>query len=263
MTPHPAVRNVSPPDTLESLPGWEGLSRKAQISLEKAFRNFIANRNQFNKTRIYLALYLLEMQETMRPAKGMFDTLLKRENLSRSTAKKAIKGIQQALSYFKGDMEILLLAAERNMDMIGDGKNLPIGTFTTPTKNLPPPDPTAPIEAKIIYLDDAKQVTKKYKSREERLKRAGKKMQEPRDPRKWSRDCYQLTMKAVSDLPFSNTNRQTKARQIAFVEEFVGMVLTELGVSSPKMIEPQAVPEDFPARPVGRPAVKREESEEE
>lgn len=227
--------NMTVGRVLESIPGWNELDRKDQTFIDKEIKALEASLVDYGMSRLAIGERLANIQEKM--SKRMFAAFLQAYSFKRSTAYKNIKEFRNASQRLS--KPILSRAAARNMNLLGEKEDRPLGVYTEAAKRLPPPNSTDP---KVIdqYLDTLEQAKKRSDARSTKMAEV------EADADVLLVQAYRFVSNRLTKLP----NRGRAKR--AFVDSLVGMMLSEIGVSSAQTFEPESIPEGFKGE-VGRP----------
>lgn len=233
---------LSPTSLLMTLPGWDNLSRKDQIFIEKETRALGDSLADYGRSRLSIGERLSNVQSRM--GRGMFAKYLKAYHFKRSTAYATIKAFNNAVQNLPE--AVLKIAMARNMPILGESDEAPLGSYSKAARRLPPPDSKDPIVINQ-YLDSLESAKTKDDGRSKRMKEIDA------DPEETAKKCYRAIVSFIRRLPSTGDNRKDKRDQISFAENVFGMVFADLGMSSAKLIEPQAAPQGYQAV-VGRPS---------
>jgi len=231
----------SPTSLLSTLSGWDTLPRKDQIFIEKETRALGESLADYGRSRLSIGERLTNIQSRM--GRGMFAKYLKAYHFKRSTAYATIKAYNNASQHLPE--AVLKIAMARNMPILGESDESPLGAYTKSARRMPPPDSKDPVVINQ-YLDSLESAKVKDDGRSRRMKEINA------DPEETAKKCYRAIITFIRRLPSSGDNRKDKRDQISFAENVFGMVFADLGMSSAKLIEPQAAPDEYRAV-VGRP----------
>lgn len=242
MTNALAVTDMSPTNLLKTLPGWENLERKDQIYVEKETLALGTTLAEYGQSRLAIGEKLTNIQDKL--PKGMFSKYLQAYHFKRSTAYKSIKSYRNSVQHMPEF--VLREAMRRNMPILGESDDRPLGVYTDYAKKLPPPasDDKAAINQ---YLDTLEAAKKRADGRSRR------KAEIEADADVLLKQSYRFVSSRLNKLPNRGRTRR------AWVDQLVGMLLTKMGVSGGQTFEPEAVPDEFVAQ-VGRPRKDEEEA---
>jgi hypothetical protein len=234
-----ALSESAPTNLLTTLPGWDTMPRKDQIYLEKETRALGSALHDFGQSRLAIGERLSNIQERL--PKGMFTSYLKTFHFKRSTAYKHITSYKNAVQWMPDP--ILKVAMERNMPLLGEKDDEPLGVYTVSAKRLPPPK-TEDKNKINQYLDTLEEDARK---RSNRPKKAG--VTESED------DLLKQAYRFIA----GRLEKVTARRKRQFIGRLAGMLLSDIGVSQAQSFDPEAVPEEF-VPVVGRPRKEQEEA---
>lgn len=231
-----AALNDSTLGVLKGIPGWENLDKKDQIMVEKETRGLSDAIMGFGRSKLAIGQHLAAVQEKLEPLR-MFTKYLAAYNLKKSTAYNHITAYNNARTWLPAP--VLEAAMLRNMSIIGVKEDKPLGIYTNAVKRIPPPNTNDP--KKIAdYLDSVQIAQQKADGR-------SRKMEDVEvDHEVLLKSAYRFVISRVNKLP-----TRGKARR-AFMDQLVGMLLSDIGVASDITFSPEAVPDGFRAE-VGRP----------
>lgn len=234
--------DTSPGGLLKSLPKWEQIARKDQIIVERATKNLGEALADLGRSKLAIGEHLAEVQEKLEPLK-LFSRYLKAFRFKRSVAYNHITAYRNAAQNLPEP--VLRRAMLRNMSIIGLTEDKPLGRYTNAFKRLPPPNTDD--QAKIDqYLDTIEEAALRTDARSKKY------VQEvAKEPALLRKQLYKFAKRCLSQLPETGNRRRDTEQRGAFIEDVMGMLLSELGISR-KTIEAQAVPEEFKVGP-GRP----------
>jgi len=245
--------DMSPGGLLKTLPKWEDIARKDQVVIERATKNLGEALADYGRSKLAIGEYLAEVQEKLEPLR-IFQAYLRAFHFKKSAAYNHITAFRNASRNLPEP--VLRRAMSRNMSIVGISEDKPLGKYTNAFRRLPPPN-TDDVEKIDQYLGTIEEMALKSDARSkksEKYTRGKVKNQEL-----LVKMGYKALKRFVDQVETTGNVRQDRARQISYIEDVVGMVLTKLGVASPKTIEPQAVPEEFQIGP-GRPRKTEEEA---
>lgn len=242
MTRTTALATVVPKEMVTSLRGWERLQLKEQTLILAETEALFVARISEGFSKIEQGRHYQVVHDILEPRR-MFLKYLDRLQESRKTAYRRMAMYKYASENMPEN--VLKAALARGLDFGGgtNTKERPLGEYTRVIKNLPPPKTEDP---KIInaYLD-------KVEETRARNRRRGVADINLPDPRDLMQGVFRKFDSAFKALP-QNGRVRTK-----WVNDFIGMQLTRLGVSNSRACEPVAIPADFVAKK-GRPPKKAE-----
>lgn len=235
----------SPSSLLSTLPGWDTLTRRDQQFIEKETRAIGNSLIDYGRSRLAIGEHLTNIKE--RCPRGMFAKYIKTYHFKKSVAYENIKAYARSTSHPLMTGPILREAMARNMQMLGADEESPLGVYTKPVAMMKVPPPTDDDKVKINeWLDGVETIKIRLDGRSKRMKEIDA------DPEETAKKCYRAIITFIRRLPSTGDNRKDKRDQISFAENVFGMVFADLGMSSGKLIEPQAAPDEYRAV-VGRP----------
>lgn len=228
-----------PVNMLSALQGWSTLTSREQALVEKETKALGEALIGYGRSRLAIGEHLTRVREVLEP-KQLFSKYLAAYNLKRSTAYKHMTSYENASRSLPEP--VLRVAMARNMNMLGDSPDQPLGVYTDVTKRLPPPRTEDPKKIHE-YLDTVEEARLKKK----RNVRKSRQMEEIEyDADVLLKECYRFIDSRLQKLP----SRGRARRQ--WMDRLVGMMLTRIGVSGSHSFEAEGIPADFPAV-VGRP----------
>lgn len=185
------------------------------------------------RSKLAIGQHLTSLQQLL---EGNFVKFLRNFNFNQATAYRYIAGFKNATAVLP--KRIIDVAAAKGKNLLGDSEDKPLGIYTAAAKKLPPPkEPSAEEAAK--WLDNVEIIRKQ-------LKAAGKGKEEPveerggeGDPDLLGKEHYRVFRSRWRMLPKNHRTRQN------WLEQQVGMMLTEAGISHKMSFEPVAIPDDF------------------
>lgn len=226
-----------PLDTIRAMSGWKDIDRAEQAELMEEIRGLEGELIAGANSRLAVGKHLAAIQEKLSPRK-MFTNFLRAYNFKKSTAHKAVTSYKNASAWLPE--AVLTAAAARNMNMLGESPEAPVGVYSNCVRRLPPPDSKDP--KKINEWLDSVEL-----ARRREIARTRKRIDEVEiDEDVALKECFQFVNRRLSKMP-----SRSKARTL-FLERLAGMLLRQTGVSVARTIEPQAPPEEF-VRGAGRP----------
>lgn len=239
------------PETLfSSLSWWDKLSEDEKVTVHDEGIALAQALLVNGASRMAVGEHLTNLQGTLEPH-NLFGRFLKVFKFSKRTAYRYISGYKNAKARLPEP--ILKAAMARGINMLGENDQKPLGVYTDAVKRLPPPQNANAVQANT-WLDSVEEV--RVKTRQEAADAVDSSsftMPEPTDPQTAMKECYRFVVARYKKLP-SGAKVRTN-----WVRGFVGMLLTELGVSAAQSFLPQAVPDDFRVQR-GRPAQKLAEA---
>lgn len=249
MTTKLAATDTSPGGILKALPGWEEIARKDQVIIERETKNLGEALADYGRSKLAIGEHLATIQDKLEPLR-VFSRYLQAFHFKRSVAYNHITAYKNAVKHLPEP--VLKRAMSRNMSIIGISEDKPLGRYTNAFKRLPPPN-TEDAEKIDQYLDTIEEAALRSDTRSKKYVREVEK-----EPTLLMKQFYKFGKRCLSQLPASGNRRRDREQQVAFIEDAMGMLLAELGITS-KTIEAQAVPEEFKVGP-GRPRKSEEEA---
>lgn len=200
----------------------EGETQQLSSAMLNAFRSKLA-----------IGQHLAALQQLL---EGNFVKFLRNFNFNQATAYRYIAGYKNATAVLpKGIIDV---AAAKGKNLLGDSEDRPLGIYTAAAKKLPPPRDPSPEDA-AKWLDNVEIIRKQ-------LKAQGKDKVEPAeergveaDPDLLGKEHYRVFRSRWRMLPRNSRSRMN------WLEQQVGMMLTEAGISHKMSFEPVAIPDDF------------------
>lgn len=221
--------SVVAPDSLltalRTIPGWEDVNKKDQIAVEKETRNLNEAILGYGRSRLAIGRHLLAVQAKLEPLR-MFNKYLIAYNFKKSTAYEHIKAFKEAEANWSP--ALIDAAMQRNMSL-----------DVHAVKRIPPPA-TNDQEKIAEYLDLVARTQKRLDGRSKRMAEV------EIDHEVLLKQAYRFVVSRVNKLPTRGKTRR------AFMDQLVGMLLSDIGVASDITFSPEAVPDGFRAE-VGRP----------
>lgn len=227
-----------PLEIVQNADWWGEIEKAGQSKLLKEMKGLEQTMIIGTQSRITLGKHLSAIQEALAPIKK-FNRFLQAYNLKRSTAFKAINSYKNAQKWLSED--ILAAAAARNMNMLGESEDAPLGVYSTCVKRTPPPEDNN-IDKINTWLHSIEL------SRRREIAQTRKRAEEVGlDEDQALKECFQFVNRRLAKMP-------TRSRvRTQWLEKLSGMLFRQIGVSTIRSIEPQAAPEEF-TRGVGRPS---------
>lgn len=231
------VTGIIRAETLQTIRGWEKLSgdEKSSVILEsqKLGRTLLLH----NQSRLAIGEHLLALHTILEPHR-MFQSYLKNFHFSERTAYRHMKSFENSKTILPAN--IMKAAMVRNVQILGESTDAPLGIYTAAAAVLPPPADATEKQANE-YLDELEVVRKtKQKSAAQALV--------PRyDSNVLMKECLRFVSSRYARLPNRRATREV------WVQKFFGMCLSEFGMSAQTALAPLTVPEQFQAPKRGRP----------
>jgi hypothetical protein len=172
----------------------------------------------------------------------MFLRILEGFHLKKSTAFKTMNSYKNATTWL--EPHFLEAAAARNMNMLGESQEEPLGVYSGTFKRLPPPNTKDPKKIND-WLD---QIEERRRMEAARKRKRAVTQEFEYDEDSLLKECFRFCENRINKL-----SSRGRARR-AFIEKLSGMLVGRLGISNALTIEPEAVPDGFIAQ-VGRPRV--------
>jgi hypothetical protein len=216
--------------------------------IERATKNIGEALADLGRSKLAIGEHLTEVQEKLEPLR-LFNRYLKALRFKKSTAYTHITAFKNASAHLPEP--VLRRAMFRNMSIVGDAEEKPLGKYTNAFKRLPPPN-TEDTHKIDQYLDMIEEAALKSDARSKKYV----KETVQKDPAYLKKQLYKIAKRCISQLPETGNRRRDMEQRGEFIEDVMGMLLSELGISR-KTIEAQAVPEDFKVGP-GRPRKEEE-----
>lgn len=233
----PPTKDLMPATILNSLPGWADLDAKTKATLEMETQQLGLALSNLGFSRLAVGEHLFNLQELLVPLR-MFGKYIEATRLKRSTANTYIQGWRNAQELLPES--VLRVAMARNFNMLGNDEEKPLGVYTDIVKRNPPPKTDEPRRISA-WLDEI-EVSRKRREANEVPRKSNS------DPQLVTKILYRYINLQLNKLPRNNRTRKT------CLENAVGMVLADMGISAGVSITPQAAPKDF--KPVvGRPKI--------
>lgn len=226
-----ARTSIIPRDVFSELPWWKKLKPDEQQTVQQESQALGQALMQHGFSKLAVGEHLGNLQAILEP-KRLFVRYLRNFHFSQRSAYRYIAGFQNART--KLPEPILRAAMARGLNMIGDTKEAPLGTYTDVVRRLPPPKTEDP--EKISEWIGA--VEEKHR---ERRSHPAAVDEEASDPETMMKECYRFISIRFRRLPNNSRSRANWTKTLA------GMLLADLGVGNPQSIDPVAVPEDFRA----------------
>lgn len=205
---------------LAALKGWDDLNPNDQKTVSEETAELQREIIQEGRSKLAIGEHLFHIQEILQPRR-MFVAYLKNFRFSRATAYRYIE-LFQAVSD-KLPAPVLTIALEKGFARIRPEA----------IENQPPPKTEN--KAKILEYLESVEKARKPVPREESY-----------DPDLLMKECYNFVHLRFQRLPNNHRTRTNWMRNL------VGMLVTELGVSTEQNFSPVAIPESFRVKP-GRP----------
>lgn len=241
---------LAPKVQLQSQRFFRKLSPKDQEALVERDRELTAARVVHGMSGLAIGQFLHEVNELLTPYNAYYK-YLRSKNIPPKTSYRYIRGYENAVNHFPEP--VLRVAVARNLRIVSDDERKPLGEYTEAFRSLgaPPKDP----ERAVKYVDDMQTYVKERRARLKRTGKSPKSVAELaviEDPKEALKYAYRSLSIYIKKLPAGT-------RKMNWLDHLVGMLLTDMGVSS-RSFEAAAVPEDFRAKR-GRPRLVREEGE--
>ena len=226
---------------IQSLSFWNQLTPSKQETLREEIKQLAAARMMHASSGLAIGKHLRTIYNTCEPYSGAFRKLITNFAFVERTAYRYMETYDNVKAVFP---EVILKAAmARGLNVLSYSKEAPLGKYTEAVRLLPPPK-NADTETANRYIEQLEQT---YKDRKKALLAAGERDTPrlvSRDKKTLLRDSYRGIRNALKSLP-------TRQRR-AFLEELIGMAMTEAGIQSKVSFAPEGIPDDFRREP-GRP----------
>jgi hypothetical protein len=227
---------------LASLPGWDQLDTETQATVQQETEALGEALVNLGFSRLAVGEHLSKIQDMLQP-KRMFRKFLQTYYpVPRSTVYKNISEWKNASARLPEP--VLRVAMARNINMLGESEEKPLGRYTEVVKRNPPPKTEDPKRISQ-WIDEIEVIRKRREANEI-----------PREEKASVEEVAKIVYRFMN-VKFAKLPRG-KARRTC-LNMIVGMMLSESGVSSAQSFEPEAVPEHFRAV-VGRPRLLQEEN---
>lgn len=184
------------------------------------------------KSRLVIGQHLEAIRSRLEPH-NLFSRFLRYFGFNRTIAYRRIAEYQNSMRNLPD--VVVRVAMARNINILGESKERPLGVYTDAVKVLPPPK--APSEAEAtVYLDQLEKVRKRIKTENF--------MPPDVDPRVITKACFKFVDGQLRKI---DNSRQ----RMAVLHNVIGMLLKKYEVNA-QTISPKAIPSDF-IIPRGRP----------
>jgi hypothetical protein len=237
-----AVPDALAVQTFNSLAWFEKLTPEEKNAVQAEGRALSQALLQYGRSRLAIGEHLSKLQAILEPH-SMFSRFLKTFHFNKRTAYRYIAGYNNAKA--KLPEPILKAAMARGVNLIGDNEMKPLGIYTAAAAKLPPPSNPTDTQA-TTWLDQIEQVRRDTRAEEHTLD-AGLTLITNQDPQTLLREVYRFVNLRYRRLPNNSKTRTS------WVRSLVGMLLSDLGMSTQQTFAPAPIPEGFKAER-GRPA---------
>lgn len=238
------MNKIVPNDMFEKLTFWGKLNTNQKAVVQEEGHALAAAQLTHIKSGIVIGEHLMNVRETLKPYNGAFSQFLRAFGFKgERQCYRLIEAYEVAIKKFP--QSILDVASARGVRLLGASNisDRPFGAYTEAVEILPPPK-KADFEEATRYMDQLEQT---YKERKKIAKEKGVKVVRPNfEPTKdnkqdWLQQMVRNFRAYFHRLPSGRSSRDRKE----FTREFIGMILTEAGMSTGAGINAVAVPEEF------------------
>lgn len=249
-----------PVEAFRNLSFWKDLTSDEQKTVQKEGQELAAAMIMGGVSDLSKGEHLTKLHEVLEPKRLFIKFVTKFTRYTPKQAYRLMYGWQNAASRLTEP--VLKLAMARNMRIFGDTEEKPLGVYTKAAQVMgPPPKNPDPMQAEK-WLDGVEQTMKEQ--RKKSMSRSKKKdagagtIEVTGDPEFMLIESYRFVSKRLK------RSGATPKKRVAWLEHLIGLLMTDVGISSKVMYEPAAIPEKFRPNPVGRPSLasKAEEAEE-
>jgi hypothetical protein len=227
-----AVSGIVAIEKAATLRGWDKLNPQEQTSVIAEGQKLAQSLLRFGQARLQVGEHLTALQQILEPHNlfGRFlDTFF---DMSARTAYRYISGYKNAAHILP--QPVLKVAMARNVNIIGDTEEKPLGVFTSAAAVLPPPTGAVSEAQANAYIDALEQ-----RVTAERSQRAtGTATLPAEDPEMLKREMVQFAKRRFDRLP---TNKRTRDK---WARETLALLATVWGQSA-MTVSPATVPESF------------------
>lgn len=225
-------------DQTELFAGLEEIPADTKAALEREDRALREDVDRYGKSKLGIGEHLSKIQQLLKEDRAFLRFVRNQSLFSQRSAYRYIAGYESAKTL---PASVLSEVMATGMNMLGDEKR-PFGVYTEAIKALPPPKTTDAVKVRD-YLEKVKELRSTLRAEKA----------ESEKPEELLREAFRAVNSRFQRLP---KNHKTKQR---FVERLVGMIMTDLGVSSPQRYEPIAIPAGYKVVR-GRPRKDREDA---
>lgn len=235
------ARSLVPKGNVESLKFYKVMKAKDQELLKEETRELGAAILTHGASGLAIGEHLARINLLLTPYNGFY-RYLKTFGMSERNAYRYINGYNNAKQHWPDN--VLKAAITRGLKIVSDSDKRPLGKFTESVRVLPPPRNPDPAQANK-YLNELVAHTKERRSRiaKKHGKDAAKKADVEiiiADPEVLLKVSYRQLAINLKRLPHNARSKRS------WVDKYVGMMLTELGISHASF-NAVAIPEDFRA----------------
>lgn len=231
------VTGIIKAETLKTIKGWDKLSGEERSSVILESQKLGRTLLMHSQSRLAIGEHLVTLHGILEPHR-MFQSYLKNFHFSERSAYRHMKSYENSKTILPAT--IMKAAMVRNVQILGESSDKPLGIYTAAAAALPPPVDATETQANE-YLDQLEAVRKTKQKDDVQV------MVPRYDQNVLMKECLRFVASRYSRLP----NR--KATREAWVQKFFGMCLSEFGMSAQSALAPLSVPEQFAAPKRGRP----------
>jgi hypothetical protein len=238
-------------ERIESLKFFNKMKEREREELVDETRQFGQALMAHGMAGVAMGAHLDKIKKLIGPYNG-WTKFCKNFNIPVRNADRMIDGYLNAAKTFPEP--ILRGLAARGVKIVGYDDSKPLGVLTDIVKKLPPPRNPSP-EKVNEYLDELDEKVKEKRARARKAANKGQVVEA--EPETLLRSAYRSCNGAFRRLP-NNTRTRRK-----WLDDLIGYLLADFGLSNPQSFSPHAVPEDFRPNPVGRPSIVKKNPESE
>lgn len=261
------AKQFLPVESFERLPFWDKLDKGEQKVLINNSSGLSASLIANTVSDFSIGYYLTLIQAQLLPYRGAFTNFLKTQYNAKvaRTAYRQIGKFRRIENYLPE--AIWKAAAARGIRFFSASDKRPLGDWTEGVEMMlangdTPPNTEDPAKvnrwwekAAICKQElDASPRKKATITRRLEKKNADLFIRANSDSSTKQRDAYRMIRSAMKDM--------TGAEKVSWLDDLVGMAMTEAGIASRKSFSPQAIPEEF-KQGRGRPRLVQAEAESE
>jgi hypothetical protein len=244
------AKQLLPVENFQRLPFWEKMEKSEQKQLIHNSSGLSANLIANAMSSFAIGYYLAQIQQQLLPYRGAFTYFLNHQFNAKvaRTAYRHIDSYKRIAQYLSEPA--LKVAAARGVRFFAATEKRPLGKHTEAFELLSsngekPPKSDDP-QVVNRWWDKLERTTKEIEADPRKKATISRKLEKKlalefetaaSDPQSKQRDAYRLVRSALKEL--------TASEKMAWLDDFIGYLMTEAGIHSKKTFTPVAIPEDY------------------
>lgn len=244
------AKQLMPVESFQRLPFWDKLEKNEQKQLIHNSSGLSANLIANAMSGFAIGYYLAQIQQQLLPHRGAFTYFLYHQFNAKvaRTAYRHIDSYKRVAGYLSEPA--LKIAAARGVRFFAATEKRPLGKYTEAFELLASngEKPPRSDEPSVVnrWWDKLERTTKEIEADPKKKASISRKLEKKNreifeiaisDPNTKQRDAYRMVRSALKGM--------TGPEKMAWVDDFVGYVMTEAGIHSKKTFAPAAIPDEF------------------